>query len=291
MTREQLTLTSLARAGFVDLGKAGVRLEELSDLSALPAETLLASFAVSAEPDSALTEALTLLRRVPDKVRPFFERASDAQRILRVIGASSGLAEFFVRQPAELACLATPVETLPTADELRADLLDAVGATDGLAELVDEEAWTRLRVRYRRRLAQIASYDLEQSDPVDGLDAVAETLSDLAAAAIEASLAVARRMTSGSGPGRFPEAEVRATRFAVIGMGKAGARELNYVSDVDVIFVAEGDEAAGVSSGRAVDIATRLAVVMMRGIDAPALESEPRSPQLRHARPPYARSR
>ena len=79
-------------------------------------------------------------------------------------------------------------------------------------------------------------------------------------------------MTSGSGPGRFPEAEVRATRFAVIGMGKAGARELNYVSDVDVIFVAEGDEEAGVSSGRAVDIATRLAVLMMRGIDAPALE-------------------
>ena len=30
-----------------------------------------------------------------------------------------------------------------------------------------------------------------------------------------------------------------ATRLAVIGMGKAGARELNYVSDVDVIFVAE----------------------------------------------------
>jgi glutamate-ammonia-ligase adenylyltransferase len=164
------------------------------------------------------------------------------------------------------------VESLPTADELRADLLDAVGASDGFAGVVDEEAWTRLRVRYRRRLAQIASFDLEQSDPVDGLDAIAATLSDLAAAAIEASLAVARRMSSGSGPGRFPEEEVRATRFAVIGMGKAGARELNYVSDVDVIFVADGDEEAGVSSGRAVDIATRLAVLTMRGIDAPALE-------------------
>ncbi|HEY2556379.1 MAG TPA: bifunctional [glutamine synthetase] adenylyltransferase/[glutamine synthetase]-adenylyl-L-tyrosine phosphorylase, partial [Diaminobutyricibacter sp.] len=158
------------------------------------------------------------------------------------------------------------------ADVLRADLLDAVGAVDGFAAEVDEAAWTQLRVRYRRRLAQIASFDLEQADPVDGLDAVAATLSDLAAAALEASLAVARRMASGSGPGRFPEAEVRATRFAVIGMGKAGAHELNYVSDVDVIFVADGDEDEGVSSGRAVDIATRLAILMMRGIDAPALE-------------------
>lgn len=272
MTRDQLTLTSLARAGFADLGKAGEQLSELSQLSGLPAEALLHSFAVAAEPDSALAEALTLIRRVPDQARPFFQRSADAQRVLRVIGASAGLAEFFLRQPSELASLAQPIGELPTADMLRADLLDAVGASGGFAEDVDESAWTKLRVRYRRRLAQIASYDLEQADPVDGLDAVASTLSDLAAAALEASLAVARRMASGSGPGRFPEPEVRATRFAVIGMGKAGARELNYVSDVDVIFVAEGDEEAGVSSGRAVDIATRLAVLTMRGIDAPALE-------------------
>ncbi|WP_426515046.1 bifunctional [glutamine synthetase] adenylyltransferase/[glutamine synthetase]-adenylyl-L-tyrosine phosphorylase [Diaminobutyricibacter sp. McL0618] len=272
MTREQLTLTSLARAGFVDLGKAGERLEELSELTGLASDSLLASLTVSAEPDAALIEALTLLRRVPDQARPFFERAADAQRILRVIGASTGFAEFFLRQPAELASLSRQVEALPTADVLRADLLDAVGAVDGFAAEVDEAAWTQLRVRYRRRLAQIASFDLEQADPVDGLDAVAATLSDLAAAALEASLAVARRMASGSGPGRFPEAEVRATRFAVIGMGKAGAHELNYVSDVDVIFVADGDEDEGVSSGRAVDIATRLAILMMRGIDAPALE-------------------
>ena len=56
-------------------------------------------------------------------------------------------------------------------------------------------------------------------------------------------------------------------------MGKAGARELNYVSDVDVIFVAEGDEDVGrLVDGRAVDIATRLAVLTMRGIDEPAIE-------------------
>ncbi len=272
MTREQLSLTSLARAGFVDLGKAGERLDELTELSGLPSDAALASFAVSAEPDAALREALTLLRRVPEQARPFLQRPADAQRILRVIGASAGLAEFFLRQPSELASLGRPVDALPTADALRADLLDAVGAVDGFAEAVDEAAWTKLRVRYRRRLAQIASFDLEQVDPVDGLDAVAATLSDLAAAALEASLTVARRMASGSGPGRFPEDEVRATRFAVIGMGKAGARELNYVSDVDVIFVAEGDEEAGLSAGRAVDIATRLAVLTMRGIDAPTLE-------------------
>ena len=58
-------------------------------------------------------------------------------------------------------------------------------------------------------------------------------------------------------------------------MGKTGARELNYVSDVDVIFVAGADEAASESLGesRVVDIATRLAVQTMRGITS--IEIEP----------------
>ena len=45
--------------------------------------------------------------------------------------------------------------------------------------------------------------------------------------------------TAGGAPGTglFPRAQVAATRLAIIGMGKTGARELNYVSDVDVIFV------------------------------------------------------
>ena len=34
----------------------------------------------------------------------------------------------------------------------------------------------------------------------------------------------------------------RPPRLAVIAMGKCGGGELNYVSDVDVIFVAGGDE-------------------------------------------------
>ena len=62
------------------------------------------------------------------------------------------------------------------------------------------------------------------------MDEVAEELADLAAAVLEAALAVARsELPAGSAP----------CRLAVIAMGKCGARELNYASDVDVIFVAE----------------------------------------------------
>ena len=62
------------------------------------------------------------------------------------------------------------------------------------------------------------------------MDEVAEELADLADAVLEAALAIARaELPPDSAP----------VRFAVVAMGKCGARELNYASDIDVIFVAE----------------------------------------------------
>ena len=99
-------------------------------------------------------------------------------------------------------------------------------------------------MRYRRLLARIAAFDLSADDPVAVLPAVAAALADAAGAALEASLCVARtRVAGAAGTGLFPREQVEATRLAVIGMGKAGARELNYVSDVDVIFVGGGTDA------------------------------------------------
>ena len=75
---------------------------------------------------------------------------------------------------------------------------------------------------------------------------VGEHLSDLADAALAAALKVATRSVCGE-DGEPP-------RLAMIAMGKCGARELNYVSDVDVIFVAE----------EADSVTTRVAGEMMR---------------------------
>ncbi|GAA4193119.1 bifunctional [glutamine synthetase] adenylyltransferase/[glutamine synthetase]-adenylyl-L-tyrosine phosphorylase [Gryllotalpicola kribbensis] len=263
---EPLSLTALARAGFTELSAARERLIELPELVGVPAEATLALFRRVADPDAALDRLIALARRAPDHVHAHVSDPARAVRVARVVGASEGLFDFLMRHPAELDALDAPVRTLPEPAELRRDLLESVGA-DGqasapIAALTEEEGWSAFRRRYRRRLLQIASFDLEQPDPVAGLDAVAACLSDLAAAAIEASLAVARASAIGAGPGRFPLEQVEATRLAVIGMGKAGARELNYVSDVDVIFVSEGS----------VEVATRLAVLTMRGTDAPAIE-------------------
>jgi glutamate-ammonia-ligase adenylyltransferase len=73
-----------------------------------------------------------------------------------------------------------------------------------------------------------------ENEPVLPFTTIGEHLSDLADAALEAALqvAVANVCKEGEAP----------PRLAVIAMGKCGARELNYVSDVDVIFVGENAE-------------------------------------------------
>ena len=97
------------------------------------------------------------------------------------------------------------------------------------------------------------------------LEAAAGELADLASATLEAALAIARAALPPDATG---------CRLAVIGMGKAGGRELNYVSDVDVIFVAEplvpartavGEESTEQSALRT---ATSLALGMMQACSA-----------------------
>ena len=99
---------------------------------------------------------------------------------------------------------------------LPADYLQVMGRAlqrGGLAELTLEK---------RRRLLEIASRDLLGEI---GLEEVGRRLADLADACLEVTL----------GHLGAPEG------FAVIGMGKFGARELNYCSDIDLMFVAQGN--------------------------------------------------
>jgi len=253
MPRTQTTLTDLARLGFAELTASAASLAEFD-------EALLPHFARAADPDQALRLLVRLREQAPEQLAGVVEDHAAAARLIAVLGASLGLGEFFLRRPAEMVALATALPKPLTVAEYRDDLLESI---DGLA---GESAWIALRVRYRRHLARLTAWDLAAKDPLAAMSTVAAALADLAGAALDASLAAAR------GEVRFPADEVAATRLAIIGMGKAGARELNYVSDVDVIFVGEGED--DLSTDRAVEIATRLAMQTMRGIHELAAEPE-----------------
>ena len=185
-------------------------------------------------------------------------------RLFATLGSSTALGDHLITHPDRWPLLAdTPERGDPPPDLARrtANLLRAVGADPDAprpgtaggvrASRTGSEAVTALRTAYRDELLGLAAADLaavgEPALPVMEVDDVAAQLADLAEAALSAALAVAAAEQD-------PPNELR---LAVIGMGKCGGRELNYVSDVDVVFVAE-------PGGELTQAATKLASRVMR---------------------------
>lgn len=239
-------LGSLARLGFLDPDRARASLQRLGEAGA----TLAPLLGRSADPDQALDGLLDLADAADDRESLLAEVADDegtSMRLLSVLGGSRALAEHLRRHPDHWRELCDP--TLGSTRPARSAMCDALlGAVEGAASYAD--AADALRVEYRRQLLRLAARDLAHGV---GVDDVAAELSDLAAGTLEAALAVARA--------QHPEAAERC-RLAVVALGKCGGHELNYVSDVDVVFVAEPTE--GVEEHVALKAATTLASTLMQ---------------------------
>ncbi|POX54799.1 bifunctional glutamine-synthetase adenylyltransferase/deadenyltransferase [Streptomyces sp. Ru71] len=243
--RRSSTFSRLLRHGFTD-PSAAERLLDGPELAAVRSDpVLLEALGATADPDLALHGLVRLLEAQPDPTarRELLDTVIAAKplrdRLLGVLGASAALADHLARHPRDWHALVTyePSDLHPGLVEFER----------GLREAVDPVS---LRVAYRRCLLSIAARD------VCGTRDVAETaaeLADLATATLRAALAIAKAAA--------PE-DAAACRLAVIAMGKCGGHELNYVSDVDVIFVAEAAE--GAEEGKALKSATRLASQLMR---------------------------
>ncbi len=211
-------------------------------------------WALARSPDPNL--ALRALERLSEAAGPEWPALDAALRmdeglrgrLITLLGSSTVLGDHLVARPGRWRRLASDralnPDRLPDLAERTAVLLAAVkadpdalpaGAPGGArAGLTGPAGVTALRAVYRDALLDIAAADLaavgEPALPVLPLEVVAAQLADLACAALRAALAVAAAEV-------LPEHS--EARLAVIGMGKCGGNELNYVSDVDVVFVAE----------------------------------------------------
>ncbi len=252
------SLSELAGYGFINLEPALKNLEELVELLGDRVRPALAFVAKAQNPDQSLELLLQLSRNHTSQLKSFCAKASHLERLCLVLGASSALFEFLDRHIENLSLLEGK-PSLPTLENHSRELMAQAGSV------------AQIRIGYRKQLAKIASFDIEQLDPVAGVGNVAASLADLAGPTLDAGLKLARQEISNpENSVSFPESEVSATRVAVIGMGKCGARELNYISDVDVIFVAE--PSGDLESSRAMEIATKLVTRMMRIMDEVATE-------------------
>ncbi|MDV2981833.1 bifunctional [glutamine synthetase] adenylyltransferase/[glutamine synthetase]-adenylyl-L-tyrosine phosphorylase [Pseudarthrobacter oxydans] len=266
---------SLARrliaAGFSDLDK-GERFLAAPELEGLDQDRLFAGLQLAASPDTALQSLVRLIEKHP-ALRELAAADPDASEpMYRVLGASEALGEFLIRHPEHLEAFHVraspePMQADPAA--LRGVLLQSVGADPRavrpVAASTGNDAYAALRTAYRRGVVDLAVKDLCAADPLDFLPSVGAELADLAGAAIEAALAVSRA----EAVEQYGSGDVADVGLAVIGMGKCGARELNYISDVDVIYVVDP---GALDDAKANTIGTALASGISRAISSVARE-------------------
>lgn len=229
----QLGITDLARgyANLTRLRQHGVTV----DLLAVIFDQLAGCLPQSPDPDMALNnlERFVGQSRNPLSLAALFERDPTALPILvRIFSTSQYLSDILAAEP-ECFELVRASQGLPYPRQVLVDdLLAEVAALESEASIL-----AALRRFKRREMLRIAYGDIicDQNIPT-----VTAQISFVADAILEAAVFAAnRKLTHHWGVPRL--ANGQRARFFVLGMGKLGGIELNYSSDLDLIFFYEDE--------------------------------------------------
>ncbi len=220
-----------AHGNLVRLATAGITLDLLGAICDQLGEQLPRL----SDPDMALNNLDRFFSetRNPLSLASLFERDREALPILLQIFSTSQYLSDLLITDAEGYDLLRITEGQPVGRETLVNEL----ATE-VDALLDESAVLAALRRFKRRETLRICY----GDIVRGqhLETVARQISHLADAILEAAVRVARRaLEQKRGVPRTPEGN--PARFVVLGMGKLGGVELNYSSDIDLIFLYDED--------------------------------------------------
>ncbi|MBX3425729.1 MAG: bifunctional [glutamate--ammonia ligase]-adenylyl-L-tyrosine phosphorylase/[glutamate--ammonia-ligase] adenylyltransferase [Pirellulales bacterium] len=237
-------------ANLLRLATAGLPLDLLG--------TICEQFAAAApglpDPDMALNnlERYLLSTRNLLSSAALFERDREAlSELLTLFSTSQSLSDLLCTDPESYDLLrmtgGSPVARNVLVDELVAEVRKFSG---------EVEVMHALRRFKRRETLRIAYGDIIAGHDIG---TVARQISYVADAVVEAALDFARRKLAarqaarGGAPQRLPD-------LVVLALGKLGGLELNYSSDIDLVFLVDGAE--GVAD--AVETATRIATDLIR---------------------------
>ncbi|HEV2766207.1 MAG TPA: bifunctional [glutamine synthetase] adenylyltransferase/[glutamine synthetase]-adenylyl-L-tyrosine phosphorylase [Acidimicrobiales bacterium] len=193
----------------------------------------------SPDPDRGLLGLRTLAsgsQRSSELARAFRESAETARRLCTVLGTSRLLGEILHHNPDLISAIGDDdALTVPSASEL----LEQAGST-----LAWRDADTRVAGLKRFKERQLLKIGVRDVIGRSDVEATAAALTGLAEATLHAAVTALE-----------PELP-----FAVVAMGRFGGAELSYASDLDVVFVYEGDGPADFAE------AERLAATLLRDL-------------------------
>lgn len=202
-------------------------------------------------------------------------------RLVALLGASEPLGRTLVAHPADWTRFTEEADTVDLTDSTQHRAALAAAAGNGGP---DSATIAALRTEYQLRLATIAAADLAPSldpqQPGPTVSEIGHALATLADALLQVALGMAQTVVG----------DDSSARLSVLAMGKCGGNELNYLSDVDVLFVMPDDAGPGhtvtPSVRPSLETATAVAAELIRicGLVAwevdPALRPEGRAGQL-----------
>lgn len=242
---------ALTRLGMTDLPTARVLFLDLFDMlveKRLAAACLLSAeghFRRSPAPEGVLRHLVRYLRALqhPDVfIRQALHHPPLLEKLLLLFANSDPLSELAVREGEGFKALIEPesLDKPRLPDEYRA-LARAAMADESLGP----DPQSRLSRLRNREYLRIALRDLHLSVPLREVTFEISGLSDaLVAAALDLVLAEA----DGERNAKPGSPSCLAGHFSVLALGKLGGSELNYSSDIDLVFVMD-DEAASLDAG------------------------------------------
>lgn len=212
----------------VRMATAGITLDLLAGMCDQLAELL----PKSSDADMALNnlDRFVGAARNPLSLASLFERDRDAlPTLVQIFATSQHLSDLLISD-SESYDLLRLTEGQPVSREALVDELCTEVAALGAEEPTVLAALRRFK---RREILRISYGDIIRGQK---LDTVTRQISILADAIVEAAVRTARRkVESRRGGPRIPKGA--KPRFVVLALGKLGGNELNYSSDIDLVFL------------------------------------------------------
>ncbi|MEK7773289.1 MAG: bifunctional [glutamate--ammonia ligase]-adenylyl-L-tyrosine phosphorylase/[glutamate--ammonia-ligase] adenylyltransferase, partial [Deltaproteobacteria bacterium] len=248
-------MDGLKGLGFTDGKAAWKNLRLMTSGAAGARATEILRYAVdSPSPDSALNNLESIIRELPEKLLlKTLDDSAALKNLIFICGSSRLLSSTISQNPEYLRRLFFEGGLFESRDfnAFKSDIERLTGKSCSV-----EGMCKALRVYRHREYLRIGSRDLLGISPVEE---VTRELSDLASAALDIAVEFAlselkkrygRPMCHGK------DGPVKEAEFTVIGMGKLGGRELNFSSDIDILYIYSSDmgETEGVAGSESARI-------------------------------------
>ncbi len=160
------------------------------------------------------------------------------ERLVSVFGSSDFLSKILIRNWRLIGSILTVESTNDSSsiEDLRAGFqrLKAKHAADATPEAVDESEINCLRLFRNLYTLEVGMLDL--AGDIDTTEA-SRRLTCIARVCLEEALKLAWKDATNRHGNPYEESSGKPARFAILGMGKLGAYEISYGSDLDVIFL------------------------------------------------------